>query len=1631
MSPENPSHNPEEVINSPEASKDAEKEKIAQLERYILEMVDKTELESKEDMEKSVEKVTDILKTESADIRPRDDKDRPGGLVELKKDIPTIIIPDLHARRDYLAKALMERDKDGRTNLDKMVKGELQIVCLGDGMHWEGKGADKKWDIILTEYLTNKFAQHLSTPHMDEEMIQDFGVMHMVLRIKEQCPEFFHYLKGNHDNITNRDEGGDQPFKKFDDIVGEGELVKQYVRNKYGPDFLSNYAEFEQNLPVIAVGNNFIASHTQPDLDYSKEQIVNYRDNPNVTKGLTWTRSRDLTKSPYQDVLKQTGKQFYIQGHEHTYSLRKGSVIGASDADLLIIDDADKMLRVLLPSDGKIDFTKNVQDISAAELVVDKEPLPAPTKADQAPETAPKDQQEETEIKASPEQIKQRLKTLKIKAEGYSSVFDTILNSERSQGVSEEKWYEIQESVKKFKIAAQGIAQSVAQKQAETAMPDFDYTDPQLIEQIENQEQTLQQIYESLQNILNYLNDPAAHSEIPEQSTVVAEQLTPETVDVLESQDQQILDTNQAEAQPSPEAEKLDSNPRRDLNCMRLTETFKNNADQLKQELQKVIFSESRSWLLADEQIDQLKVKGLTEGLDVRAIKEVKENVIKLVQELGQNGANKNALIASVVSKIGFTDKKIVEDIYEKVNDNVNKAVAKRLQEETADKGLKKWLPAAARVVSYGAAGALTVSTGGLGLGLGLAGVRIADKIISSLWGRHKKRKKETEMRQAFTLAAEDDLRKSQDDLIQTIQQGTKEERKKARDIIMRREFIKDFAAAIAVAKQKQINEKTGHSVELTAGISSDARKAEVAAQSKVWLEERYPDLSSENKEQLARAMANLDQLDVENNQLEKELEQKFGKRGLGKFLEKISKGIDKISDFATGKTAKSKMASAAFYILGGTLIRTKSILTKMQAASENLPGGLTQKFAQSGAGQWLTQHEALSGVLSDSFTVLGGIAAGEGIAKLAFSRTQSGKLLRDLQNTNQRLDDILEGKITDRNGPDGIIQRIAEANKRLLMTKEWKQARRAESVSNLGNIDTEYAQISQKLDQLNQEQVLDNTARQNDQLQQELEDSGEFDFIDAFLKKTGEVAKDERTAMRKEQAYKWIGRAMGVAGAFGLRSGLGHASKALAATLESRRHARGGSQNYADDLTKSNFKTSPKTGGILEKAGKSDGGSPELAPKTVYEITFGKGHNAPESAAAELYQKLGIAPDHNQAHIEAARQMVFQQVVADKEKYQGIYNDLAKAAEDKGLDFSNPQNLKHQDITELMSQVKKSDFNRIYQNEVDNLVHSGDKLQVDRNGWITYEKRGHIQAIRHAEHGDDNIKYRAPVLKHKAEIERPVIDLGSAKRPAPDIGSLELDHKNEDLYKGTAPLKDTVEIPRPEPPAPEIDSAHPPAFAKLATDFAEPKNQILTESRADSLPQAIDKIPGERVSLGSQGDLEKRAQIIQELTKDSLRSRLMPPEMKAGNIEDGIKEFAKTYDEFNKIGNPDRMASLFYQYVESKGIDHAELNNLHQRIQEFAYLADQDSVASVGADWRPINLEFLRQGKLMDIVVNIRKVANGYQLDLNGDGRPEKLGALQEQIRGLKGIWHGYDDLLQSDKSLAKTKVIDSQDKI
>jgi hypothetical protein len=279
----------------------------------------------RDEMARFIDAAAETLASESAELRPRDSSGRPGGLV-LLPDLPTVLLPDIHARPDFIYAALRwEPPWMGAPLANLLEEGKANLVCLGDILHSEGPAGMRRWTAAYEEYRSG-WASH---PLMDEEMGLALAAARAVIAAKATFPTRFHWIKGNHDNVADEDGRGDHSFYKF---AAEGAMTASWFAAAYGDDLVDGYRSVETALPVLALGRLFAASHAEPAFALSREDVIEYRSRPDVVEALIWTANGDAEEGSVAESLDRLlgpagSSALWFGGHRPVsgrYSLRSG-----------------------------------------------------------------------------------------------------------------------------------------------------------------------------------------------------------------------------------------------------------------------------------------------------------------------------------------------------------------------------------------------------------------------------------------------------------------------------------------------------------------------------------------------------------------------------------------------------------------------------------------------------------------------------------------------------------------------------------------------------------------------------------------------------------------------------------------------------------------------------------------------------------------------------------------------------------------------------------------------------------------------------------------------------------------------------------------------------------------------------------------------------------------------------------------------------------------------------------------------------------------------------------------------------------------------------------------------------------
>ena len=313
------------------------------------------------ELESQLVSANSVLASEDEALRPRDTEGAPGGLVELGKHLPTVLLPDLHARPGLICSALSYPLAEGETVLDALISGSIQLVCLGDYFHGEGR-VKKRWKRALDEF-SNGFVTHEA---MDREMVEGLAVLMMIARLKSALPSQVHLLKGNHENVGNESGNGNYPFGKY---AYEGEMVLEYLRLAYSDGLIGRIAEFERRLPLFAIGRYFLVSHAEPARFFSRDEVIGYLHRDEVVYGLTWTDNDEAEPDAVERMLEaylgedEASTALHFGGHRavaERYQLRAGG-------RYVQIHNPSRYIMALLVPDRPPDPARDIIDLGPIE----------------------------------------------------------------------------------------------------------------------------------------------------------------------------------------------------------------------------------------------------------------------------------------------------------------------------------------------------------------------------------------------------------------------------------------------------------------------------------------------------------------------------------------------------------------------------------------------------------------------------------------------------------------------------------------------------------------------------------------------------------------------------------------------------------------------------------------------------------------------------------------------------------------------------------------------------------------------------------------------------------------------------------------------------------------------------------------------------------------------------------------------------------------------------------------------------------------------------------------------------------------------------------------------------------------
>jgi hypothetical protein len=146
-------------------------------------------------------------------------------------------------------------------------------------------------------------------------------------------------------------------------------MVTQYIQQFYSEEFFDAYYEFEKNLPLLAIGRNFVISHAEPAEFYDRQDVIEYRERPDVVEGLTWTANDEAEEGSVDRMLEsyihadEHETLYYFGGHRPV----RGSYHLRADGKYVQIHNPNRFIIALIQPEGEIDLDRDILDIEEGE----------------------------------------------------------------------------------------------------------------------------------------------------------------------------------------------------------------------------------------------------------------------------------------------------------------------------------------------------------------------------------------------------------------------------------------------------------------------------------------------------------------------------------------------------------------------------------------------------------------------------------------------------------------------------------------------------------------------------------------------------------------------------------------------------------------------------------------------------------------------------------------------------------------------------------------------------------------------------------------------------------------------------------------------------------------------------------------------------------------------------------------------------------------------------------------------------------------------------------------------------------------------------------------------------------------
>jgi hypothetical protein len=118
--------------------------------------------------------------------------------------------------------------------------------------------------------------------------------------------------------------------------------------------------------PLLAIGPHFLVSHAEPQAFYSREDVIEYREHPDVVFGLTWTPNDGAEAGSVERMLEHhlgTSDAFHFGGHRPI----RGSYALRAEGRYVQLHNPEAQIIAVIAPDRRIDLSRDVIILNAKE----------------------------------------------------------------------------------------------------------------------------------------------------------------------------------------------------------------------------------------------------------------------------------------------------------------------------------------------------------------------------------------------------------------------------------------------------------------------------------------------------------------------------------------------------------------------------------------------------------------------------------------------------------------------------------------------------------------------------------------------------------------------------------------------------------------------------------------------------------------------------------------------------------------------------------------------------------------------------------------------------------------------------------------------------------------------------------------------------------------------------------------------------------------------------------------------------------------------------------------------------------------------------------------------------------------